>query len=733
VLAGLGLASRSRAIERLAAGGMAIDRRVVLAGVADLPPVLERALAGVEWVSLIAAPREEAATFDAIGRPLEVWNGRELEWPGHGEVCLCADPRQQAAEAVRMAAAEGSASDALALGSADDETAAELEQAFTRAGWPAHNPAGGVISPESGWFAAWRAFLLEAGAAEAVDLLGWPCTGAMVGRRRVQRVRALCAVRDRWLARGRDDLVKIEDLDPRDADAVTLARETLEVLEKWRGGFLRGDFVAAMERLLERIDPDGGMGGVRAWLEEMAPLIPGVRRGAAFWLELMIPSLGAGSREAPGERVIDVHGWLELPFEPGRHLIACGLNEQRVPAPVGGDTWLPDGARRLLGLTTDESRAARDAFLLRSMIEARRAGGRVDLLLAKSSGDGDALLPSRVLLAAPESELPGRVRRLFAELEPPDAGLAWVADWKWRPRAEEVTPRLSVTALRDYLACPFRFYIKHVVGGWSTEPERVEWNPRDFGNIAHEVLENWGRDEEAREFSKTEELEKWLHCELDRVVGRRFAGEPPLAVRIQSDGLRQRLSWFARVQACERAAGWRVESVEEKFERQLGGFTVVGKVDRIDRDGDGRRRVIDYKTFAKRRKVEGDHRTRVSASTVRPAHLEAVDEVLCEDAKGKPLRWTNLQVPLYSWFLGPVEELGYFVIGATEGEVGLELWNGFSEADTESARKCAAWVIGCLRERVFWPPADKVKYDDCSALAMGRPLRELVEPGGFLQ
>ena len=89
--------------------------------------------------------------------------------------------------------------------------------------------------------------------------------------------------------------------------------------------------------------------------------------------------------------------------------------------------------------------------------------------------------------------------------------------------------------------------------------------------------------------------------------------KPPLAVRIQVGGARQRLSWFARLQACERAAGWEVEAIEAKFVREVDGVELVGKVDRIDRHADGRRRVLDYKTYSKLKDVEKDHRVGVTA------------------------------------------------------------------------------------------------------------------------
>lgn len=721
-LAQWGMKGRSRQVGELSRQEVAGP--VVLAGVPDLPEAVVRRLEDAEVTCLIGAPETEA--FDKFGRPeAEAWTERELPWAESIE--LTADPRQQAMRAVERVAEAGTPSDGLALGSADDETAEELVRAFGRAGWVVHNPAGGAVSPLRGWLSLWRSWLARPEAATAIDLLGMRETAALAGGMRMQRVRALSRARDQWLVRTRRDAERVAALDDRDRELMELAAQTLERLEAVRGAFLRQPFGEAMGRLLERVDPEGKWEEVGDWLTAMAPVIGAVRRDAGFWLDLLVAGLSEGMKEAPDGRVADVQGWLELLHEPGSHLVVCGMNEGRVPAAPTTDAWLSDGVREILGLTTDARRSARDAYVFEALLRSREADGRVDLLLAKSSADGDTLLPSRLLLAAKGGELARRVKVLFDEVEPPDAGMKWEADWKWQVPAVEMKPRLSVTALRDYLACPLRFYLKHGVAMYGREPERVEWNARDFGNIVHVVLERWGLDGEARDYSKSEALEEWLSAELDRVVGEYFGQEPPLAVRIQAEGARQRLAWFARLQACERAAGWRVVEVEKKFTEDVHGVTLVGKVDRIDEHADGRRRVLDYKTYADLRDVEKDHRIGVTAATVLPEHLDGVEAVIGSNAKGKPVRWTNLQVPLYSAFLAPVDELGYFVLGATEAATGLSLWADFSDEDRDSALACAEWVVGQVKAGVFGPAAERVKYDDFELLGMGRGLAASAE------
>lgn len=708
--------------------------QVVLAGVADLGGAMVRELAAAPHRVrvLVGAPESEGEWFDEWGRPTLEWAGRALAWPEKGNVSLVADPRVEASEAVRLVAEAQTGSGDLALGSADPETAGELVRAFGRAGWVAHDPSQRVVQPLTGWLRAWRAFYSRPDAAAAIDLLGHPMTGPLAGGKRAQRVTALSMARDRWLVRDAGDLERAFERAGRDSERelLELAGETMKSLGGRAASFRRDGFAAGMRRILPAL-ARAGADTVEAeeWLEAIGPAARRVDREPGFWLDLLAATLSEAGEAAPEGRMVDVQGWLELLHEPGSHLVICGMNEGMVPGRASTDAWLPESTRRCLGLAADGTRAARDAYLLRAMIECRRSGGRVDLLLAKASAGGDALLPSRLLLAADDEELAGRVKLLFREVEPPDSSLPWTLDevWKWRPRELEPGERLSVTAFPAYLACPFRYYLKHVVGMEQPEPERIEWNARDFGTVTHEVVERWGRDGKAREFSKSEAIEAWVHEALDRVIAEWFGATVPLALQIQREALRQRLSWFARVQAVERASGWRVREVETKFTLALDGFTVVGRADRIDVHDDGRRRVLDYKTGSvDRGGVEAAHRTGVTARTRLPAHLEGVDAVIC-DVKGKSKRWKNLQLALYAEALENIDEVGYFTLGSTEADVQVAMWDSFGGPDRESALACARWVAGQVRKGVFWPPAERVTYDDAAVLALGRSLGESVE------
>ena len=737
-----GLKSRSRML----AEGLKMPTgisRVVLAGVAEMPPLVERAwlVWPVPVTVLIGAPESEADNFSTIGRPLANWSQRPLPWPD-GSIQVVADPRQQAVEALRVVGEMKTPSNEVALGSADGEVGDELARAFTREGWPAFHPAASVVTGGlARWFKVWGEWLADPTLATLADLLSLPETGVLVAGKRAQKAKRLAELRDRWM------VVRTEDLQRRiatenfrnefDKESAAELLKAAEALEGWRGSLLGNDFGGAVERLLGALARTGpateeASNAMAAWLTTAAPLMARVKRGAGFWIEQMLSEVPSPAPLPPAGRVLDVQGWLELFHEPGRHLVLCGMNDGKVPARGGGEPWLSEASRDKLGLIKDADRAARDAFLYQAMVEARRDGGRVDVICGKSGAGGESLLPSRLLLAASRDELPGRVKALFKDVEPPEAGLRWHADWQWTPRVVPPPVRLNVTSLGDYLKCPFRYYLKHVVKMQGSEAGRAEWNARDFGTVAHEVLERWGRDTEAREFEKTEAIHGWLSAELDRVVREWFGKRVPLAVRIQTEALRQRFAWLSRVQAINRVVGWEVVDVERKVELPVGEALIVAKIDRIDRHRDtGRLRVLDYKT-GEVDGVDKAHRKKLTTSSTLPLHLTMdCPAVYRGEDKGKSADylWHNLQLPLYAAALVKRGEAlpapAYFTLSKTETEVDIHEWPGFEMADLEAAQACADWVAGQIAAGVFWPPAEKVIYDDYAVLAAGRAFEEM--------
>jgi ATP-dependent helicase/nuclease subunit B len=662
---------------------------------------------------VVFAPASEAARFDGWGRPVPAaWERHELAWADfERRVQVCADPAAQAARLAGMAASYAEPEGRLALGIADPEVLPMLEGELARAGLASFNPEGRPMSGEA-------LHHLLAALAELAREPGWEAVAT--------------------LARCPDFLAYARRCAGGFSAATFLAS-----LDRLRTRHLPGDLTAAIasggeqpfpENALEvlteifaarRLEPgreaDARLeAAATAWTEILRlcalakkrfPRVPD-----AEWWELALKLFGDERRaDEKAAGALELQGWLELLFENAPHLAVAGCNDGLVPEAIAGDAFLPESLRLRLGLKTNAARFARDAYLLQAIVACRP---RLDVLLGKTSSAGEPLRPSRLLLRCADAELPARVAFLFRELPPAGPGVPWRRGWRLTPALPKPPTRVAVTALRAWLDCPFRFCLRYVFQMEAVEPGKEELDARDFGTLVHGALESLGKDEALRACADAAVLREFLHRELDRQARERFGAELTLPLLIQFESARQRLAKVAEIEAGERAAGWRTIDVEKKFEREIGGVVVSGKIDRIDRHVEtGAVRVLDYKT-SDRPVTPAEAHLRPLRRGEQPRGWSVVE------IADKPWVWHDLQLPLYELVLaaefGAGVTCGYFNLPKAVGETSISLWEGLSPEVRGSAKKCAEGVCAAIHAGVFWPPRElagrEAERDDFATL-----------------
>lgn len=710
--------------------------RIVLLAVADpLPLTLQYLVAQSPRIPVdvvVFAPPTEANQFDGWGRPLpEVWKTRELPIPAFRErVHLCPDPAAQAERIAQLAREYPQPDGSLAIGVTDPEVAPLLVAALRRVDRSAFNPEGHSRRQEA---------LFQVLGALA-ELARDTHFSAVENLARCPEFLGLLADRlgaefspARWLAEL--DRLRAQHLPAdlaaarRQAAAGGLVANGLAIVDELVECLRRGDFGGSAAATLGRIFAARQLDFARAgdarlaaaaseWTELVRECAAAAahfsRLTPAEWWELALRLYGEGrvtEEKAPG--ALELQGWLELLWEDAPHVVVAGLNEGRVPDAVVGDAFLPESLRVRLGLKSNTARLARDAYIFQAVINCR---ARADWLLGKTSAVGDPLRPSRLLLRCPDAELPERVAFLFRAPDVAQANVAWQSAWPLRPRRAELPTRIRVTALRDYLRCPFRFYLRHVLKMEPVEPQKTEMDAFDFGTLCHAALEQIGRQPALRDSTDPAWLKEGLQREFDRVVRERFGAKLTLPLLIQCESARQRLAKAAEVQARERAEGWVIEAVERPFAWEIGGLTVNGKIDRIERHaGTGAWRVLDYKT---------------SDSAVSPAtaHLgwwrpeEAPPDWAVVTIDDRRQVWADLQLPLYLQALSretPGEwSAGYFNLPKAVGETGLVMWSDYTPELQAAAWRCIESVCAAIRAGKFWPPNETIaaERDNFAAL-----------------
>lgn len=682
---------------------------------------------------VVFGPAGSAESFDEWGRPREeAWARRPLRLADFAsQVHLCADAADQAARLTELARRYGEPEGALAVGVADAEVAPALENGLRGAGLAVFNP-GGRSRKRDGLhtlLAALAALVREPDFDTAQALARCPDFMAWLATRAGGEFSPAAA------------LTELDDLHTRHLPATITtalghtakrpaARTALEGARELRAQLTGGEFPANASDALKNIFGARRVTGGSTLAESAEAWMDVLREAAAArghfsglttaeWWELTLTRFGESLRfEQRPAGAVDLLGWLELLWEDAPHLVVTGLNDGRVPETVTGDAFLPEALRGRLGLKTNEARFARDAYLLAALAECRRQSGRLDLLVGKASAAGDPLRPSRLLLACAEAELPRRVAALFRPVEAVRPGLPWRRAWRLAPPVVPVPTRVSVTAFRDYLRCPFRFYLKHALKMEPVDPFKSELDALDFGTLCHAALEAMGKETALRDCTDAAVLREFLLAHVDRLSRERYGAELTLPLIVQLESARQRLARAAEVQAEQRAAGWvvaRTEDIERKFEHALGAVTVSGKIDRIERNTlTGAVRVIDYKT--------SDKGVSPLAAHVRSARRdETAPEWARFTAADKELVWTDLQLPLYLDALaeefGVAATAGYFNLPKAVGETGLILWEDYDAAWRAAARRCAEGAAAAVTAGIFWPPAEVPPRDEDDVFA----------------
>lgn len=386
---------------------------------------------------------------------------------------------------------------------------------------------------------------------------------------------------------------------------------------------------------------------------------------------------------------VELMGWLDLPLDDAPFLILTGFNDGSVPATTGGDTFLPDRVRQLLGLNDNQRRYARDACAL----EAVLTGRQTILIMGRSDADGNPLAPSRLWFACDPRSAVQRIGR-FYDSAPDDPGAAAGGDDLSEeslpstgfeipaPAAETPQPKvLAVTAFRDYLQCPYRYFLRRELNLQFVPDDVRELDAACFGNLIHDVLNAFGQSS-VRDALDSDAILEFLIEELQRIARLQFGRSRSATVSVQLRMVEARLTAFARWQAAHAAEGWRILKTEQKVQspgfRDLQGRELIleGRIDRIDRQMEsGEHLVLDYKTSEQPSTPEKTHRSNGV--------------------------WRDLQLPLYRLLVralgirGTVR-LGYVLLPGDSGQTGLAMadWtDGDLDAAEEMARGTASDIL----------------------------------------
>ena len=413
---------------------------------------------------------------------------------------------------------------------------------------------------------------------------------------------------------------------------------------------------------------------------------------------------GATLISDPAPDAIELLGWLELPLDDAPVAIVTSFNDDSVPRSLNSDLFLPNAMRKRLGLVDNDRYFARDAYALNAILASRQM---VRLIVAKRNADDAPLMPSRLLFATDGIEIAERCLDFFDDASDFSAPRLEVQSGKRPPSDVFAVPRpvlteplteISVTAFRSFLQCPYRFYLRHVLKLSSLDDTKMELDPLQFGNLAHDVLHAFGLSQ-LKDSTNPDSIQRFMNDRLQGLARQRFGTKRMAAIEIQLLQLSARVEAFSYWQANRRKKGWRIEHVEVGS-KQFGDVPIKlddgrsillrGRIDRIDfNENSNEWQVFDYKTSEKDRSPDQAHRRRIDGD----------------------YQWIDLQLPLYRHLAEPLgvknPQLGYIVL-PKDRKLVEEKMAEWTPGQLSHADSTAKDVVSQVLDQRFWPPSNDV-------------------------
>ena len=397
---------------------------------------------------------------------------------------------------------------------------------------------------------------------------------------------------------------------------------------------------------------------------------------------------------------IELAGWLDLTLDDAPVMIITGMNDEHVPSSEIGHQFLPNNLCEKLGILDNKRRYARDAYALTVIASVR---DNLLLIAGRRDVEGEPKKPSRLLFTESPENSAYRAKAFFSFEGKSEISRYWLAPEPPADRPQQfpiplpdcVSPltSLTVTSFKEYIKCPYRFYLQKFMKLREQADDLRELSASSFGDLTHNVLEAFGRSD-AKDETNADRIREFLFGELSHQTKQRFSGTQLPAVRIQLEQLRRRLGQFAEHQAIRRQAGWAIVSTEESLNHELTvdgePFFIRGKIDRVDQHEATRQvAVLDYKTSDAGTRPGPAHRTRNG--------------------------WKDLQLPLYRHLLKEVAvvkgadydnvQMGYVLLPKKLEEVGFE-FTDWDAPTLMSADHLVFDIIRKIRKCIYWPPTD---------------------------
>jgi ATP-dependent helicase/nuclease subunit B len=283
---------------------------------------------------------------------------------------------------------------------------------------------------------------------------------------------------------------------------------------------------------------------------------------------------------------------------------------------------------------------------------------------------------------------------------------------------KEPIKNISASDINLYLKCPYRYYLEKVLKLSTSRDLAHELDRRTFGNLAHNVLDAFGKSD-VRNSTSEEQVSDFLVSTLYQTAKTKYGASVLPAVRVQIEQLKVRLQNFAKSQAERATEGWQIwgselATTDNPPVIEVDGHTIElhGRIDRVDyHPGSNKWAVLDYKTGDSVESPEKEHYS----------------------VKKKNRVWSNVQLPFYRMLaphfkIGAQPQVGFARLPKSKDDTGFKIAKWEAEDFAEAEQVIHQVVRDILAEK-FFPPAESPEYsDDYSRVCQDGVMERWTEP-----
>ena len=260
----------------------------------------------------------------------------------------------------------------------------------------------------------------------------------------------------------------------------------------------------------------------------------------------------------------------------------------------------------------------------------------------------------------------------------------------------------SAGALETYVTCPYRFYLRHIVGvdadSESARPDQSQ--RRTLGRLLRRILSSWVREYEHfkpdRTWFEYADSASYLNTVARRILDSAEASGalgPPASVSATRGEILQDLDRARRREAADAREGWKPMEVNVGFDdapiRVSGGRTLRlrGIIDRVDVQAGGRQRAVSFFTGRALPDVRG---------FVNGSSFQSIAALSALTQRGVPIREAEVEHR-------SVTGRGSFVSQTLKGETLVSSGGRSARSDGERLRDTLALISDQLESANFIP------------------------------